>query len=113
MQLVDRYGNITNDFLCVSGSGVFRANYGDAVTIHSVQEVKQLFFKKYGVMPKNNSGIIVTYMNGDGNANQYHVQGATFQDNYFFATLNTNVIGSNIRINYQYMYDVSNGIDTL
>lgn len=108
----DRYRRRINEVLIVTGTQVFNVNGGDSATTHTWTQVQQLFFDKYGVRPTDKNRVVATYMNGDGTANSLHVQSPTFQNNQYYATLNgTGSQSVPIRINYQYAYDTSNGVE--
>lgn len=112
MKFTNRQGNIVNDILVVTGSQVFNANGGDSATTHSWSQVQQLFFDKYGIKPTLKNGVVAIYMNGDGSANTLHVQCPTFMNDQYYATLGgTGSTSVPIRINYQYVYDISDGIE--
>lgn len=112
MKFTDRNGNLINDVLVVTGSGVFNVNGGSSATIHSWSQVQQMFMNKYGVKPTTKHCVVANYMNGDGSANTLHVESPTFMNDQYYAVFNGT--GSNqvpIRINYQYTYEISNGVE--
>lgn len=112
MKFTDRNGNLINDVLVVTGSSVFNVNGGNSATIHSWSQVQQMFMNKYGVKPTTKNFVVANYMNGDGRANTLHVESPTFMNDQYYAVFNGT--GSNqvpIRINYQYTYEISNGVE--
>lgn len=109
--LVDRYSNrlgTLDSVMIITGSLTKVAN-GNAITMHSVSEVKQMFKEKYGVTPTDEQCIIAHYMNGNGNASNKHFDGATLQGENFYCTLSASET-VNCRISYMYVYDISKGI---
>lgn len=113
MQLVDRYGNNKNDVLCVTGN-VIKTQYNEtSVLVHSLDEVKNLFYQKYGITPTSDYApdYVPIYANGNAQANGVHIEGGTYSNGSgFYAVCDTQVNGE-VHIIYSYLYDTSNGID--
>lgn len=113
MQLVDRYGNNKNDVLCVTGN-VVKTQYNEtSVLVHSLDEVKNLFYQKYGITPTSDYApdYVPIYANGNAQANGVHIEGGTYSNgNGFYAVCDSQPNGD-VHIVFAYLYDASKGVE--
>lgn len=113
MQLVDRYGNNKNDVLCVIGNVVIQSYSDTACLVHSLEQIKDLFFQKYGIKPSSNYApdYVPIYANGNNEANEVHIEGGTYVNGSGFYAVCDRTINGNLHIIYSYLYDTSKGVE--
>lgn len=113
MQLIDRYGNNKNDVLCVIGNVVIQSYNDTACLVHSLEQIKDLFFQKYGIKPSSNYApdYVPIYANGNAQANGVHIEGGTYSNgNGFYAVCDSQPNGD-VHIVFAYLYDTSKGFE--
>ena len=71
-----------------------------SVKVISVSEINELF----GVTDASRENTMAMFANGDGNSQPVHVEGATFNDDCWFAVMDSGVLKRNIQINYVVWY---------
>lgn len=84
----------------IGGSKVVTAKVGTSVQVFTNSEIN----KALGVTNSSNANTTVLMTNGDGIAQKAHVEGSTYLDNAWHATLNQNASAGSFRINYAIFY---------
>lgn len=111
MRLVDINGNSIGDVLCVIGN-VVKTQYNEtAVLIHSLDEIKNLFFQRYGIRPTSDYApdYVPLYANGNSQANGVNIEGGTYSNGEGFYAVCDSQINGSVHIIYAYFYDTSKG----
>ena len=88
------------------GTFVFRGINGSSVLLFTRQDLDT----KFGVKSDNTSNYCVTVSNGDGNANNAHIDDATWNGDKCYATLDRSLKRSNMRINFMVAYTPTTNI---
>lgn len=101
--------DIFDNMMWVRGTATFQVA-STSRGMHSVADIKNMFFEKYGLKPITVNQVIAIYNNGDGVASDVHIDGATYMSETFWAVFNKMFSGS-MRVNYCYIYDKSLGVE--